>query len=282
MADQLRELGVDAASDDVVTSAQAAARLLLDQHGAGARVAVLGADGLLEALREAGLEPVPVGADDAVAVVSGYAPEVRWKTIMRAAVEIRNGLAVGGHEHRSDPPDRGRTRARSRHAREDDQRLRRRHPRRGRQAGAAPVRGDPAAGGRRPAADGRRQPAHRHRGCAQRRDRLVAGDDGRDLAVRPGRGPSRPAAHLGGERPEGARSPRLCGVRGRRQRGRPEDGRRRCRAAGSRSTAPETRRAGGRWSARQPGRISTRPARRPTCRTCPLPVRTPPRGSLRP
>ena len=103
VAEQLRELGVDADSDDVVTSAQAAARLLLDQHGAGARVAVLGADGLLEALREAGLEPVPVGADDAVAVVSGYAPEVRWKTIMRAAVEIRNGLAVGGHEHRPDP-----------------------------------------------------------------------------------------------------------------------------------------------------------------------------------
>jgi glycerol-1-phosphatase len=93
VAEQLRELGVDAASDDVVTSAQAAARLLLDQHGAGARVAVLGADGLVEALREAGLEPVPVGADDTVAVVSGYAPEVRWKTIMHAAVEIRNGLA---------------------------------------------------------------------------------------------------------------------------------------------------------------------------------------------
>ena len=92
VAQQLRELGVDAASDDVVTSAQAAARLLLDRHGAGARVSVLGADGLLEALREAGLEPVPVGADGAVAVVSGYAPEVRWRTIMRAAVEIRNGL----------------------------------------------------------------------------------------------------------------------------------------------------------------------------------------------
>jgi HAD superfamily hydrolase (TIGR01450 family) len=93
VAEQLRELGVEAASDDVVTSAQAAARLLLDQHGAGACVAVLGADGLVEALREAGLEPVPVGADDAVALVSGYAPDVRWKTIMRAAVEIRNGLA---------------------------------------------------------------------------------------------------------------------------------------------------------------------------------------------
>ncbi len=146
VAEQLRELGVDAASDDVVTSAQAAARLLLDQHGAGARVAVLGADGLLEALREAGLEPVPVGADDAVAVVSGYAPEVRWKTIMRAAVEIRNGLAVGGHEHRPDPADRGRARARSRHAREDDQRLRRRQPGRWPASRSGPCSRRPCAG----------------------------------------------------------------------------------------------------------------------------------------
>ena len=92
VAEHLRDLGVGADAQDVVTSSQAAARLLRDHHGAGARIAVLGADGLLEALREAGLVPVPVGDADAVAVVTGYAPEVRWKTIMRAAVEIRNGL----------------------------------------------------------------------------------------------------------------------------------------------------------------------------------------------
>jgi glycerol 3-phosphatase-2 len=92
VCEHLRELGVGADPEDVVTSSQAAARLLRDHHGEGARVAVLGAEGLLEALREAGLVPVPVGDADAVAIVSGYAPEVRWKTIMRAAVEIRNGL----------------------------------------------------------------------------------------------------------------------------------------------------------------------------------------------
>src|SRR4051794_34500564 len=92
VSEHLRELGIDATAEDVVTSSQAAARLLLDRHGEGARVAVLGADGLREALGEAGLEPVPVGEHDVAAIVSGYAPEVRWKTIMRAAVEIRNGL----------------------------------------------------------------------------------------------------------------------------------------------------------------------------------------------
>ena len=78
--------GSTAIPSDVVTSSQAAARLLLERLGGGAHVAVLGADGLVEALREAGLTPVAVGDDDAVAIVSGYAPEVRWKTIMRAAV----------------------------------------------------------------------------------------------------------------------------------------------------------------------------------------------------
>jgi glycerol 3-phosphatase-2 len=93
VADHLRELGVDAEPDDVVTSSQAAARLLRERHGARAAIAVLGADGLLEALREQDLEPVDVDVDRAMAIVSGYAPEVRWKTIMQAAVRIRNGLA---------------------------------------------------------------------------------------------------------------------------------------------------------------------------------------------
>jgi ribonucleotide monophosphatase NagD (HAD superfamily) len=46
----------------------------------------------VQAVRQVALEPVPVGAPDAVAIVSGYAPEVRWRTIMLAAVQIRNGL----------------------------------------------------------------------------------------------------------------------------------------------------------------------------------------------
>jgi HAD superfamily hydrolase (TIGR01450 family) len=92
VAAHLRELGVEASPTDVVTSSQAAARLLLRDHGEGAAISVLGADGLVMALREAGLRPVPVGDPDAVALVSGYAPQVRWHVIMQAATKIRNGL----------------------------------------------------------------------------------------------------------------------------------------------------------------------------------------------
>jgi glycerol-1-phosphatase len=92
VAAQLQELGVAADPGDVVTSSQAAAHLLLDSYGAGAPISVLGARGLVDALVEAGLDPVEVGDPRAVAVVSGYAPDIRWRVIMQAATLIRNGL----------------------------------------------------------------------------------------------------------------------------------------------------------------------------------------------
>jgi HAD superfamily hydrolase (TIGR01450 family) len=91
VAAHLRELGVAAEAEDVVTSAQAAARVLLDRLGPGARVVVLGAGGLTEAVLTAGLQPVGV-RDDGEALVTGYGPEVRWSDIMRAAVRVRDGL----------------------------------------------------------------------------------------------------------------------------------------------------------------------------------------------
>ena len=91
VAEHLEELGVRAGAEDVVTSAQAAARLVADRFGAAARVVAVGADGLREALADAGLTPVGA-ADEAVAVVTGYGPDVRWSELMRVAVRIRDGL----------------------------------------------------------------------------------------------------------------------------------------------------------------------------------------------
>lgn len=91
VADHLTELGVPADERDVVTSAQAAARLLVEEHGPGASIVCLGGAGLRVSLEQAGL--VPVGVDDeAAAVASGYGPDLRWREIMRAAVRIRDGL----------------------------------------------------------------------------------------------------------------------------------------------------------------------------------------------
>lgn len=93
VAAHLTELGVPAVRDDVVTSAQAAAQVLVDRFGAGARVIAVGAAGLVEALREAGLDPVgDVQDGDAVALATGYGPDVPWRDLMAAAVRVREGL----------------------------------------------------------------------------------------------------------------------------------------------------------------------------------------------
>ncbi|WP_243395487.1 HAD-IIA family hydrolase [Nocardioides currus] len=91
VAANLNKLGVSATADDVVTSAQAAARVLRDRFGDGATVMLLGGAGLESALAAEGLV-VTAQPDDAVAVVSGYGPDVLWKDIMRAATLIRDGM----------------------------------------------------------------------------------------------------------------------------------------------------------------------------------------------
>lgn len=91
VAQHLEELGIRAVAEDVVTSAQAASRVLREQHGMGAPILMLGGDGLAAALVEAGLVPVGV-SDRAVAVATGYGPDVQWRDIMHVAVRVRDGL----------------------------------------------------------------------------------------------------------------------------------------------------------------------------------------------
>jgi glycerol-1-phosphatase len=92
VAGQLRALGIPAVDDDVVTSAQAAARLLARQVPEGSPVYVIGGPGLHEALRERRLEPVTRIDDDPVAVVQGYGPEMPWHQVIDGAILVKRGL----------------------------------------------------------------------------------------------------------------------------------------------------------------------------------------------
>ncbi|QIX27532.1 HAD-IIA family hydrolase [Nocardioides sp. JQ2195] len=92
VAEHLNQLGIDAAAEDVVTSAQAAAHLLAQSLPTGARVFLLGSAGLASALEAEGLEPVGSLDEDPVAVVSGYDPDLPWRRLMQGAVLIRDGL----------------------------------------------------------------------------------------------------------------------------------------------------------------------------------------------
>ena len=96
VAGHLRELGLDTAPDDIVTSPQAAVRLLAERIPPGSTVLVVGGDGLVDELEKAGFG-VTRSADDApAAVVQGFAPEVGWAQLAEAAYALAVPEEAGG------------------------------------------------------------------------------------------------------------------------------------------------------------------------------------------
>ncbi len=105
----LNSFGVAAAAQDVVTSAQAAARLLAERLPAGAPVLVIGGSGLRAALRERGLRPVSTAADQPRAVVQGYAPDISYSMLAEGGLAVAAGaLFVASNGDLTLPSRRGR------------------------------------------------------------------------------------------------------------------------------------------------------------------------------
>lgn len=92
VATHLTELGVPASARDVVTSAQAAARLVSLAVPPGSAVLVVGGDGLDAALRERGLRPVRSAADEPEAVVQGFSQDVGWRLLAEGTYAVNAGL----------------------------------------------------------------------------------------------------------------------------------------------------------------------------------------------
>lgn len=92
VAEHLTRLGLSAGPGDVITSAQAVARLIAERFPEGGRVLTVGGEGLRSALRERGLEPVASLDDDPVAVVQGYDPSVGWTHLAEASYAVQRGL----------------------------------------------------------------------------------------------------------------------------------------------------------------------------------------------
>jgi glycerol 3-phosphatase-2 len=91
VAAQLRSLGVPAGAADVVTSAQAAARLLAERLPAGSPVLVVGGTALRAAVAERGLRPVSVAAEQPAAVVQGYAPDLSYPLLAEGSLAVAAG-----------------------------------------------------------------------------------------------------------------------------------------------------------------------------------------------
>lgn len=107
-AAHLTELGVPATAADVVTSAQAAARLIAERVEPGSPVLVVGGTGLRHAVRERGLRPVTTADDAPVAVVQGIAPGLSYGLLAEGALAVRRGaLFVAANADTTMPTDRG-------------------------------------------------------------------------------------------------------------------------------------------------------------------------------
>lgn len=93
VADHLRELGLpELDDDDVVTSAQAVARLMIADLPPGSPVLVIGGVGLRAPLEDGGLRCVDSLDDAPVAVVQGYHPDLGWRHLAEASYAVASGL----------------------------------------------------------------------------------------------------------------------------------------------------------------------------------------------
>ena len=108
VAQHLHDLGFAAAPEDVVTSAQSAAKLLADQLPPGAIVLVVGTEALAAEITSVGLKPVRQWSDGPVAVVQGHSPQTGWPDLAEAALAIRAGaLWVAANADLTLPSERG-------------------------------------------------------------------------------------------------------------------------------------------------------------------------------
>lgn len=109
VAAHLRELGVDATATDIVTSAQAAARLLREHLPAGATVLVVGTEALRAEVRAVGLRIVESSEDDPAGVVQGFDPATTYRELAEATLAVAGGaLWVASNGDRTLPSPRGR------------------------------------------------------------------------------------------------------------------------------------------------------------------------------
>jgi glycerol-1-phosphatase len=97
VASHLRQLGLTGTvANDIVTSPQAAVRLLRDRLPEGARILVVGGEGLVVEVEKAGFTVTRSADDDPAAVVQGFAPEVGWAQLAEAAYALKVPEEEGG------------------------------------------------------------------------------------------------------------------------------------------------------------------------------------------
>lgn len=96
VAEHLTGLGLTVAADDVVTSPQAAMRLLTTMVPAPATILIVGGEGLVVEAEKAGYTVTRSAEDSPAAVVQGFSPDVAWTDLAEAAFALKVPEEEGG------------------------------------------------------------------------------------------------------------------------------------------------------------------------------------------
>ncbi|MCH1883576.1 HAD-IIA family hydrolase [Agrococcus sp. ARC_14] len=96
VAAHLSSFGLDVQPDDVVTSPQAAMRLLAEHLGPGDPVLVVGGAGIVVEVEARGWQVVRTAAEQPKAVVQGFHPSVGWKELAEASFALQAGRTGSG------------------------------------------------------------------------------------------------------------------------------------------------------------------------------------------
>jgi HAD superfamily hydrolase (TIGR01450 family) len=96
VATHLSSLGLHVTEDEVVTSPQAAVKLLAGLAPAGSTILVIGGDGLVEVVKAAGFVPTDSADDEPAAVIQGFAPDLGWKQLAEASYALARDAEGNG------------------------------------------------------------------------------------------------------------------------------------------------------------------------------------------
>lgn len=91
VADHLTSLGIPTESDEVLTAAQAVARLMAADLDPGSTVLAVGGKGLRSALTEYGFTLVASAHEAPDAVAQGFVPDISWRELAEAAYAVQAG-----------------------------------------------------------------------------------------------------------------------------------------------------------------------------------------------
>lgn len=108
VADHLNNLGVPAKANDVSTSAQAAAAMLIGRIPQGTEVLILGTEALAAEAESRGYKPVRKAGENVAAVLQGLSQQLSWQDLAEACVAVRAGaLWIASNVDLTLPTERG-------------------------------------------------------------------------------------------------------------------------------------------------------------------------------